>query len=425
MHLLIPAQQSSLDICKTLLSAAVLNYPPPTLIGYGSEDTGQPVEVSILHSLSTMQPDDIVLLADQYTWFQLPAEVIMSRYINHQRSSNQHLLDRYGEQTDITANVYGELPKGTAFRGPVQTYREKVIFAANKLCQPYSVGDVACQRHQPDKPTNISASGPPEVIDYQSPRYIGTHGAIGRVADLIPIYKRAITKIGENAFSAHGSQAIFSEIFAAQEARREDYLKSNKPTWRQWLTKKLRIIDDIDASNPSSETLAPNMDDELGIGIDSRSSIFQAMYNSIGDVDFFAFDQETVEDAHSHHLKQLQLPPDLNHTTPPFVRHHEIESRILELHPLPEDRQWTDVELASNIHVPRGSVPAALRFNSVDTLLEKWWPKMWYQKHARALLHRYMSSPQTSAAAKAAAKGGDSWWDLRGGTGGVWTDQGM
>jgi hypothetical protein len=35
-HLLIPANKPSVNLCKTMLSAAVLNYPPPTLINYGT-----------------------------------------------------------------------------------------------------------------------------------------------------------------------------------------------------------------------------------------------------------------------------------------------------------------------------------------------------------------------------------------------------
>jgi hypothetical protein len=35
-HLLIPYNKPTANLCKTMLSAAVLNYPPPTLISYGS-----------------------------------------------------------------------------------------------------------------------------------------------------------------------------------------------------------------------------------------------------------------------------------------------------------------------------------------------------------------------------------------------------
>jgi hypothetical protein len=39
-HLLIPtpAKKPAANLCKTLLSAAVLNYPPPTLIRYYEEE---------------------------------------------------------------------------------------------------------------------------------------------------------------------------------------------------------------------------------------------------------------------------------------------------------------------------------------------------------------------------------------------------
>jgi hypothetical protein len=34
-HLLIPYNKPTANLCKTMLSAAILNYPPPTLISYG------------------------------------------------------------------------------------------------------------------------------------------------------------------------------------------------------------------------------------------------------------------------------------------------------------------------------------------------------------------------------------------------------
>jgi hypothetical protein len=37
-HLLIPANIPTANLCKTLLSAAILNYPPPTLVSYGATE---------------------------------------------------------------------------------------------------------------------------------------------------------------------------------------------------------------------------------------------------------------------------------------------------------------------------------------------------------------------------------------------------
>jgi hypothetical protein len=35
-HLLIPSSKPTANLCKTLLSAAILKYPPPTLVSYGA-----------------------------------------------------------------------------------------------------------------------------------------------------------------------------------------------------------------------------------------------------------------------------------------------------------------------------------------------------------------------------------------------------
>ena len=51
------------------------------------------------------------------------------------------------------------------------------------------------------------------------------------------------------------------------------------------------------------------------------------------------------------------------------------------------------------------------------------WHDLWYHAHARALLRRYLRSPSGPIAAHAAAVGGDAWWDMRGGRGGVWTER--
>lgn len=49
---------------------------------------------------------------------------------------------------------------------------------------------------------------------------------------------------------------------------------------------------------------------------------------------------------------------------------------------------------------------------------------MWYQPWARALLRKYMRTPLGFDVAQSALLGGQEWWDLRGGKGGIWTGQG-
>lgn len=70
-HLLIPSNVSSVNVCKTLLSAAVLKYPPPTLLSYGkggvSDKPGADLVSNTLRFLNGKQASDgdLVLIVEE------------------------------------------------------------------------------------------------------------------------------------------------------------------------------------------------------------------------------------------------------------------------------------------------------------------------------------------------------------------------
>lgn len=71
-HLLIPASsKATLRLCKTMLSAAILNYPAPRLINYGKSGNearpGAYIIRSILEFLNDeeVQNHDLVLVVDE------------------------------------------------------------------------------------------------------------------------------------------------------------------------------------------------------------------------------------------------------------------------------------------------------------------------------------------------------------------------
>lgn len=102
-HLLIPASRSNAKLCKTLLSAFVLGYPSPTLINYGkvfeddSWDNGTHVGkirgvYDYLKDGTHMEDDDLVLVIDGYdVWFQLPPDIMITRYHSMILSANERL----------------------------------------------------------------------------------------------------------------------------------------------------------------------------------------------------------------------------------------------------------------------------------------------------------------------------------------------
>ena len=70
-HLLIPSSKPTANLCKTLLSAAILNYPPPTLVSYGAsggnEQLGDDVVRNTLGFLlgKEAHDDDLILVVEE------------------------------------------------------------------------------------------------------------------------------------------------------------------------------------------------------------------------------------------------------------------------------------------------------------------------------------------------------------------------
>ena len=66
-----------MKLCKTLLSAAILKFPPPTLLGYGQEgDRDRPGADVVRNAIkflgaNDVQKDDIVLIADEGVYFDM------------------------------------------------------------------------------------------------------------------------------------------------------------------------------------------------------------------------------------------------------------------------------------------------------------------------------------------------------------------
>jgi hypothetical protein len=67
-HLLIPAREPTARLCKTLLSAVVLNYPPPVLINYGSNKHDRDDTVHQTYKFlrgKEVESDDLVLIVEE------------------------------------------------------------------------------------------------------------------------------------------------------------------------------------------------------------------------------------------------------------------------------------------------------------------------------------------------------------------------
>ena len=454
LHLLIPASQSNPDLCKTLLSAFVLGYPAPTLINWGKKYSDSEEDWAISHTAKIrgvydylndprkVKEDDLVMVIDGYdVWFQLPPEIMVSRYHDMIAEAGVRLRHRYGLKAEATD------------RGLAQKYTQKIVFGADKICWPNPQEDPACVA-VPYSTLPKDVYGPNTDNDVagfnRRPRYLNSGNVIGPVKDVRDMYKYATFKVEAMQRGVFGDQLVFSEIFGEQEYQRETQLIAAQGTtdrWVSWLSSTLGTQEPPFSANTTINkmTVIPDARYEYSIGLDYESRLFQTMTHSADDVGFLNYSSissiTAVLDAHPYlHNHPVFLPSDLQTAKLPFTYaspgNHSSESdpkkkTLLlpfssKLDTLPADPSdpkqptWRDLPLATNIH--SASIPVLLHVNGDKSLLESWWPSLWFHPYARALLRRFIRSTQSAHAAASAAKGGLNWWDSRGGRGGVWTD---
>lgn len=440
-HVLIPASETNDMLCKTLLSAFVLNYPPPTLINFGKVFTGDGWDqgthagkikgvYDFLRKDKKVHDDDLVLVIDGYdVWFQLPPEVMVKRYHKLIQDTNQRLRKQYGIISEEKPWKGGQEKK-------VQRYVQTVVFGADKLCWPNQPDDPACasvpESTLPRNAYGLNTDRDPEGYTNR-PRYLNSGTIIGRVNDVRAIYERALEKVDEG-LGAIGDQFVFAEILGEQEYQRQ---LSMSNMGRPWYYPLFNTNPFYQMRSPSAKavkhmTLPGNRRYDFSIGLDYRSSLFQTMTHSSDDIAFITYanvSSSTLPRSHPQ-VSSLSLPLDINTSRPPFPTNDTptafATGKLLPLSPdldslpPPDQNTWPQQPLATNLHSL--TVPSLLHINGDKSLLDSWWPSLWYQPHARALLRAYMRTPQPFL--WETVDGEEKTWDRRGGRGGAWKTDG-
>ncbi|KAG4028685.1 hypothetical protein MFRU_020g01240 [Monilinia fructicola] len=473
-HLIIPARRRSINLCRSLLSAAILNYPPPTLIGFELEGKGPREQAAaspsqyLQHTLDFLsgrdvQDDDIVLILNEDTWLQLPAEITIGRFLTNLRDASASLLKQYG-RTD-TDTVLDN--KTTPLHIRPQKYTQRVLFAAQKQCStgnppvdPTCYANTIPQSHLPKKiygkETDRQQGG-----RYSRPRFIEGSLSIGRAGDVKKVWRRAEDLA--QSHHKHGAtlmvQDVLTRIFGEQEWDRVRSRRASSTRFRIWLEGKLGYDGSGRALVADDGLLGKggvSGNREFGIGLDYSSEIFQTMGNARDDVRFVEFGEEeegsrkgrmgmgmgmgTLRGFVKGRLRgAVTWRGDLEGIGGPLQlcggagagagAANETGSGLAEARES-GDVSWKDVQLATNIIVPRGGVPASLDLrgrpgedDEGERLREECWGKMWWRKWSRTLLRRCLSAVGAQAW-KGSVGAEDGWWDLRGGRGGVWTGKG-
>lgn len=410
-----------------MLSAIVLNYPPPTLINFNKpfrlahwDQISRSGKIrgiyDYLSKNDKVYEDDLVLVVNgQHVWFQLPPEVLIKRFHRILKGANKQLKMGYGRV---------QLPGATEM-GLIQ----KVMYAADKICWPQQPTGPACASIPISSlPKDAWGNDTDRDPSGQSnrPRFLNSGAVIGLAKDVKAVFESAVSKIEEQQHGINDDQAVISEIFGEQELHRDLLRKTYHDIadrWRQWITAKVTGVNNThDPALSYNASSAPTRRYEYGLGLDYKMELFQSIARSEADVDFLRLDDvanlpATFAEHGIPSRANFDLASDLPSHPGPFAWHHQTthvhDVNLTGFEHIPLNTSWRAVSLAANLRVP--SVPALLLFNNdgEDSSLGQWWPRMWFYPHARSLLLRHVRLPLTNVQ-----------WDQRGGVGGVWTDTG-
>lgn len=346
LHLLIPSPNLDLELCKTVLSAEVLQYSPPTLIqwdpigkhAHGNMQRRMTAVRDHLETIAKHQENDTVILMDSIsTWFQLRPEVLLKRYYDINRAANKRLASYMGAKTAAQQGI-----------------KQSIVFPASWNCGAKSFDDRGCHA--------IPASPLFRPADHMNaPRYLAQGVVIGPAKDLYEVYRRAVA-IVERSQEFGNESEVFTEIFGQQEYQRS--LLRRKP--QSWMERfgGLFFRENDETQEPGDN---PN---EFSIGLDYTGEL--SLSTEAGP-DTFTWS------------KHSRLSSDITSSMPPFWTPSGQD--------LPSSTTWTDLNLLTNAHTQ--SVPAMIQHNAKVShgLLMKHWENLWLRRYSRQLLDASMQFP--------------------------------
>ncbi|KAI9721345.1 MAG: hypothetical protein M1828_005205 [Chrysothrix sp. TS-e1954] len=465
-RLLISNATRSPGLCRTILSAAILGYPPPTLVNYFDErletesnddeeprDAGDgsraeqdrsnesnndhkeedvPTDLRDIVERRALQFDEVadeMRGVDQYlhrtprsfdehdllvvvqsgqSWFQLPPNVFVHRYEQATKRADTWSRRLYGEEKSEDTHI-GAIAKHTVLLG---ARRYCALTSSHAACTAVPKSPIETLRHK-----------------FPGPKFAGYGIIAGQLHDLtsmVHVAAAEVQRTGEDA------RQTFTRIFGKQESARKSRAR---PSSKFDSLKKLWKMKEATAEqNSRYEGVLQKMgfNNDFGLFLDYDSSLIQTR-SQAGNVEWISFDREAVRASERNGESGLILPVDLASAGAPwrlaetFGDVHTLDSSSLSMNAtlddLPESMSWANLSLAVNRDT--SSVPVALHFDhDMNESLDDQWRQMWFHPWARALMRNRLRVSEGPIAAHMATLGGDSEWDVRGGRGGVWTAEG-
>ena len=410
-HILIPADKSDVNLCKTILSATILGYPTPTL--YNWAKTGDKMAkisggLDYLRALDSDHDEDMVLLVDGFDlWFQLSPQIMIDRYHEINSRADERVRGRIGDEVmDMSSTT------------------QTIIFSSQKRCWPGKVDDLSCYA-VPESPLPRYIYGPQtdmDIGDAKNPylkfrqRWLNAGFMIGPVNELRTLFERALERAEANPDQEGHDQNVLSTIWGEQEYVREIARLSKLPPWKRERQASRKSFKPADETNY-----------EFGIGLDYESALSIPTVFAEYDSQWLVFsDSNTLDKASGEYNisdpRATSIQVDVADEPTPFasIPPNKTDDWHLPTHSM----SWKDVPLYTNLWT--GIIPAIIHHNAhrdgLKALREKVWDRMWFQPYARALLNARLSEPYKPIAV--GKSDGKRWFSTMDGEKrlGAWTD---
>lgn len=416
----------------------ILGYPPPTVIGYahhspGATETERMVDRitrarNYLRDSKSVHDRDFVLMVDgEDTFFQLPPQILVERFQGIIRANNQKLRNKFGS-VRVESQQAGAAPE------LVQKYTQRVLFGASKICFSELLDDPGCV-------SVPESSLPPDVYGWKTdaypdgslnrPRWLNPGAVIGQVADVRLIYDEVL-RLVEVHSNKTGDYKALTQMYGRQEVIRELERRRTTSSFKDYIFWMLGISDAANITGISLR-LETGHRYEFGIGVDFESQLFFNQVMSREDVEWVKFSNITKMSAlqMEHGVPRehrLLLPRDIAALPNPFIQsrfakestQRPVWNATIDKLPNPGQHSWNNISLMTNVH--SATVPVLVHLNGDVKLRNTWWEKMWFFPWARALLRKYVRDSHGFDAAQSSLLGGQDWFEVRGGRGGIWTD---
>ncbi|CAG1973152.1 unnamed protein product [Fusarium graminearum] len=351
LHYLIPSSIVNDAVCAGIVSALVNQYPIPTLIGYkGKNEFDSADHLAKLRVMNRYfddldaQDDDLVIIVDSFDVLaQLPAEVMIERYFDMSKKSEQRLADQRG----LTVDQLHELG-----------IRQTILYGAGKMCFVASPNEPMCPLMPPSNSPRYKfgvRTGNDDTRFLDS-RYLNSGTIMGPVGDIrkfvravLDLVKADDEKVDPNDEDRvrihHMDQWFTAQLYVRQEYHRAlDMNGGEYPADLSNLTSLPRPRD------------GPEDNTEFHVFVDFDSSFTQTQCRNELEIQFLkyknhdltaAIDRDFLQQDSAFRPYNIQMPSNVYQA---FGRAWDRLSAVPELQIALPQRQWIQrTYLATNI----------------------------------------------------------------------------